>query len=150
MLTCVADVSIKSQVDAAFDSVYSRFGPIDILIDNAGALSVTSKVEDIDIDEAWAAFETNTKGSLLVAQAFKRTARKEHAVVIDISSVVVMLPAFPGSAAYTASKLAGTKIWSFFGLENQSIRVVSIQPGQIETDMARKLGMKGRDDSKQR
>lgn len=144
----MANVSNKAQVDTAFNLAYEQFGPIDVLVDNAGAVSPSSEVADMEIEEGWAVFETNTKGSILVAQAFKRAARKDRAVVIDISSVVVMLPAFPGAAAYTASKLASTKIWNFFGAENPSIRVVSIQPGQIETEMARKIGMKGQDDGK--
>lgn len=148
VLTYIADVSNKAQVDACFDSVAKEFGPIDVLINNAGYVTAAATVNELDIDDAWTAFETHTKGSMIVAQAFGRTARKSEAFVVETSSIVAILPAFPGSAAYTASKLAATKIWAFFGAENPAIRVVSIQPGQIETDMARKIGVKGRDDGK--
>jgi NAD(P)-dependent dehydrogenase (short-subunit alcohol dehydrogenase family) len=149
VLCCTADVTNKGNVGAAFDSVVKEFGPIDVLISNAGYLPGAGNVSNLDLDDAWAAFETNTKGSFIVAQAFARTACKERAFVVDISTALVhMPPSFPGTVAYTASKLAATKIWSFFGAENKNMRVVSLQPGQIATDMSKKAGVLGRDDSK--
>lgn len=61
--------------------------------------------------------------------------------MVETSSIVIAVPPWPSAAAYTASKLAATKIWDFYRVENPSTRVISIQPGQIMTDMAKKMGM---------
>lgn len=113
-------------------------------MDNAGCVS-TEQVTKLDNDSACAVFETNMRGSIYTARAFARTARKDHAVVIDISSIAAVMPPLPGGASYSASKLAATKIWEYFAAENPSHRVVSIQPGQIETEMAKSIGLKGAD-----
>ena len=148
ILSCKVDITDKAQVDEAFSSVAKAFGSIDIFLSNAGYVpSGYAPVSELDVDDTWRAFETHVKGCIHVAQAFSRTANKSSAVVIDTSSVVAVLPPWPGAAGYTASKLAASKIWEFFSLENPDIRVVSIQPGQIETDMAKKVGLTGVDDS---
>jgi NAD(P)-dependent dehydrogenase (short-subunit alcohol dehydrogenase family) len=140
-LVCSTDITVKAQVDATFDSVHGKFGSIDVLINNAGFVpSGADPVSTLDMNDTWAAFEINVKGSLHVAQAFSRTA-SETAVVVDTSSVVAVLSPWPGSAGYTSSKLASAKIWEFYAVENPKTRVVSIQPGQIETDMAKKIGI---------
>lgn len=147
VLTCVADVSKKDQVDAAFDSAAQHFGSIDVFVDNAGYIS-TGPVTELDSDSAWAVFETNMRGSIYTARAFARTARRDHAVVIDVSSIAAIMPPIPTGASYSASKLAATKIWECYAAENPNHRVVSIQPGQIETDMAKSIGLKGADHGK--
>ncbi|GAM40779.1 short-chain dehydrogenase [Talaromyces pinophilus] len=144
VLTCAAGVSKKDQVDAAFDLVAKEFGPIDVFVDNAGYMT-TEPVTEMDSDGAWAVFETNMRGSIYTARAFARTARKDHAVVIDVSSIAAIMPPMPGGASYSASKLAATKIWEYFAAENPKYRVVSIQPGQIETEMTKNIGLNGAD-----
>lgn len=143
-MICVADISKKDQVDVAFDLVTKNFGPIDVFVDNAASIS-TEPVTELDNDGAWAVFETNMKGSIYTARAFSRTARKDHAVVIDVSSIAAIMPPIPGGAAYSTSKLAASKIWEYFAAENPKYRIVSIQPGQIETEMAKSIGLKGPD-----
>ncbi|KAI7970109.1 hypothetical protein EIK77_001499 [Talaromyces pinophilus] len=147
VLTCAADVSKKDQVDAAFDLVAKEFGPIDVFVDNAGYMT-TEPVTEMDSDGAWAVFETNMRGSIYTARAFARTARKDHAVVIDVSSIAAIMPPMPGGASYSASKLAATKIWEYFAAENPKYRVMSIQPGQIETEMTKNIGLNGADHGK--
>jgi NAD(P)-dependent dehydrogenase (short-subunit alcohol dehydrogenase family) len=53
------------------------------------------------------------------------------------------LPAsnFPGFSAYTASKIATTRFFDYLQAENPELHVVNIHPGQVVTDMARKVGM---------
>jgi NAD(P)-dependent dehydrogenase (short-subunit alcohol dehydrogenase family) len=93
----------------------------------------------MDPDSSWTAFEVHAKGSILVAQAFSRTKNQKASFVVDTSSIVIAVPPWPASAAYTASKMAATKIWDFYRVENPSTRVVSMQPGQILTDNAKKI-----------
>lgn len=94
-------------------------------MDNAGYISVELATE-LDSDGAWAVFATNMSGSIYTVWAFSRTERRDHAVVIDVSSIAAIIPPIHGGAAYSASKLAATNIWECFAAENPSHRVVSI------------------------
>src|SRR5271154_133211 len=47
----VADVSVKSQVNAMFDTVIGRFGTLDVLVNNAADINVVRHF--LDADEAW-------------------------------------------------------------------------------------------------
>jgi NADP-dependent 3-hydroxy acid dehydrogenase YdfG len=135
-------VTNEAEVDAAFKKASEQFGPIDILVNNAGYAPTFGAITELDVAEAWIAFETNVKGSLLVARAFERAANKMEAIVIETSSIVAIMPPYVGSVSYTASKLATTKVWSFFGAENPQVRVIHVQPGQVQTDMADSIGLK--------
>ncbi|KEY68303.1 hypothetical protein S7711_07050 [Stachybotrys chartarum IBT 7711] len=142
VLVTSADVTNEAEVDAAFKKASKQFGPIDILVNNAGYAPTFGAITELDVAEAWIAFETNVKGSLLVARAFERAANKMEAIVIETSSIVAIMPPYVGSVSYTASKLAATKVWSFFGAENPQVRVIHVQPGQVQTDMADSIGLK--------
>jgi NAD(P)-dependent dehydrogenase (short-subunit alcohol dehydrogenase family) len=148
ILILSVDVTDLNQVDATFDTAVKEFGPIDILISNAGYCTDLASISDLDPADAWTAFEVHVKGNFNVARAFRRTASKEGAVAIHTSSMAAVMPAFPGGSAYSASKLAATKIWDYFAFENPGIRVVSIQPGTVQTAMAEKIGVKAPDDGK--
>src|SRR5579863_7367566 len=47
----IADVSVKSQVDAMFDTILGRFGAIDVLVNNAADINVVRHF--LEADEAW-------------------------------------------------------------------------------------------------
>lgn len=148
MLVIPTDITSKTQVDAAFDVIKTTFGVVNVLVSNAGFIQTPAAVQDSDPEDAWWSFEVHVRGVLNVIQAFKRVIADEGAVVIDVSSIVAVLPAYPMAGAYTASKMAGTKLWEYFGVENPGVRVVSIQPGRIYTNMSKKLGIKGLDHGK--
>lgn len=148
VLAIPTDITKKDQIDTAFERVQSTFGRVNVLVSNAGFIGTPGPLHDMDPDEVWWAFEVHVKGTLHVLQAFRKVAAEKDAVVVDVSSIVAVLPAYPMASAYTASKMASTKLWEYFKVENPSIRVVSIQPGRIYTNMAVKLGIDGLDDSK--
>uniref|UniRef100_A0A093UNT0 Peroxisomal trans-2-enoyl-CoA reductase n=1 Tax=Talaromyces marneffei PM1 TaxID=1077442 RepID=A0A093UNT0_TALMA len=94
------------KIDAAFDLVIKEFEPIDDFVDNAGYISVELATE-LDSDGAWAVFATNMSGSIYTVWAFSRTERRDHAVVIDVSSIAAIIPPIHGGAAYSAIDLPG-------------------------------------------
>lgn len=128
-------------MDDAFSSASQAFGPIHILVSNAGFVNSVATLSELDVEDAWTGFEVHCKGIIHLAQAFSRTIVKNDAVVIHTSSIVAILPAFPGASVYMASKLAADKLWTYFGAENPGVRVVSYQPGQLNTPMSDKLGL---------
>ena len=119
----------------AYDRAFDR---IDILVNNAG-YETTAAAEDLPEDALRGVLEVNLVAPFLLAQqAAKRMKRTGGGVVINMSSIHDQAPR-KGLAHYAASK-AGLRMltkslaveWAEYG-----IRVVTVSPGAIETDMNR-------------
>lgn len=67
-LGLVADVTSKEDVDAAFTAVRERHGRLDVLVNNAGTITI-SKVEDLTLEDWNRVLSVNTTGAFLCAQA---------------------------------------------------------------------------------
>ncbi len=133
-----ADVSKADQVKAMFQDMDNQLGSIDILINNAGTESVVH-VLDMEEDEWDRVIDTNLKGPWLCArEAGLRMEMKGGGVIINISSIHDMVPR-KGLIHYCSAK-AGLKMLSkclALELAESNIRVVSVAPGAIETEMNR-------------
>ncbi len=103
------DVSDKSQVDRMVQETVAEFGRLDIMVNNAGVLSLALA---IDVEEAdWDRhFAVNTKGVLFCSQAAARQMIEQGhgGRIITIVSTAGRLPSFRDSplASYVASKHA--------------------------------------------
>ena len=133
VLTFVADVTDQKAVTSAFSTV----GKVDILVHNAGYMANLAPIAEASLQDWWTAFEINIKGSFIVVQAFLEVASSD-AIIVDITTGVVHLPAFPNFSAYGASKLAEVKFFDSVQAENPSLHVVHVHPGVIQTDMGQK------------
>jgi NAD(P)-dependent dehydrogenase (short-subunit alcohol dehydrogenase family) len=113
-------------------------GPIDILVNNAGTESVNHAL-DMEEDEWDRVINTNLKGPFLCAQeAGRRMEENGGGVIINISSIHDTTPR-KGLIHYCSAK-AGLKMFSkclALELAESNIRVVSVAPGAIETEMNR-------------
>ena len=103
----------------------------------------------MDVDEFMKAFELNVRGPLNIAQAYLRANRDISPDVprtlINISSGAAHLPYVPRAAAYSISKLAGTRVTDWIHHSNPSWNVFNMQPGVVPTDLARSAGRKAFD-----
>lgn len=133
-----ADVSSSEEVKKLFELVDSELGDIDILVNNAGTESIVH-VLDMEEREWDRVIDTNLKGPLLCSQeAGRRMENKGGGVIINISSIHDIVPR-KGLVHYCAAK-AGLKMFSkclSLELAESNIRVVSVAPGAIETEMNR-------------
>lgn len=133
-----ADVSNAAQVKALFERMDETIGTIDILINNAGCETVAHV---LDMEEtAWEkVLNVNLKGPFLCAQqAGRRMEKNGGGVIINISSIHDVVPR-KGLIHYCSAK-AGLRMFSkclSLELADKNVRVVSIAPGAIETDMNR-------------
>jgi 3-oxoacyl-[acyl-carrier protein] reductase len=137
------DVTRQSDVDAAFSAVEEKFGPVQILVSNAGITrdglllrmgeEDFSSVIDANLTAAYRVCKRATQGMLRA-----RTGR-----IILMSSVVAMLGS-AGQANYAASKagLIGLARSLARELGSRSITVNVVAPGPIDTDMTAALGEK--------
>jgi 3-oxoacyl-[acyl-carrier protein] reductase len=133
-VTC--DVTSGEQVDAAFGAVEAEFGPVQVLVSNAGITDDTLLLRMSE--ESFArVVDANLAGAYRVAKrAAQGMLRARAGRLIFISSVVAFLGA-PGQANYAASKagLIGLARAIARELGSRSITANVIAPGFIETDM---------------
>ena len=133
-----ADVSKAKEVEGLFLQMDQEIGPVDVLINNAGCESVMHvlDMEETDWDRV---IDVNLKGPFLCSQqAARRMEKKGGGVIINISSIHDKVPR-KGLIHYCAAK-AGLKMFSkclSLELAEIGVRVVSIAPGAIETNMNR-------------
>ncbi len=140
------DVTNESEWEAAVDHAIRTFGGLEILVNNAGVEEAEHLV-DLDIARARRLIDVNVNGVLLGHKHAARAMRPggpagRGGSIINLSSVAGLIGT-PGLGAYTASKgavrLLSKTAAVEFGFLGYGVRVNSIHPGYVETDMGRKL-----------
>lgn len=132
----VADISKKQQVNEVVQFTIEQFGAIDILVNNAGTIQDAQLIK-MEEDQWEKVIDVNLKGTFLMTQgAAIQMKEQKEGVILNASSVVSHYGNF-GQSNYVASK-AGingmTKTWAK-ELGRYNIRVNSVAPGFISTDM---------------
>lgn len=134
-----ADVSNPESVELMVERAIELTGQIDVLINNAGVLSV-HLVEDIEPDEWDRMYDVNVKGTFLVCKAVVQHLRAAGAGgrIINIASIGGKRGA-PGQAHYCSSKSAVIGFTQILAMEvaKDDITVNAVCPGIIDTDMGR-------------
>jgi NAD(P)-dependent dehydrogenase (short-subunit alcohol dehydrogenase family) len=134
------DVDSDDSVRNTIQSIQGAHGPVDILINNAG-IETSGSIEEIPIANVRAVMETNYFGALRCIQAVMPEMRKRKSgCIVNISSVAGRLSSSP-FAAYAASKWALEALSEGLAQEAKvfNIRVAIVEPGIIDTGMARNL-----------
>ncbi len=136
LLTLPLDVTDRAAVTAAVATAASHFGALDIVVNNAGTMSM-GMLEEFTEAEARAQFEVNLFGALWVTQAalpHLRAQRSGH--IVQISSVAA-LAGFPSTGVYSASKFALEGFTEALALEAAAfdVKVSIVQPGGYWTDL---------------
>jgi len=134
------DVTSASDVDAAFTAVEAEYGPVEILVSNAGITDDTLLLR-MGEDSFERVIDANLAGAYRVAKrAAQGMLKARKGRMIFISSVVALLGS-PGQANYAASKagLIGLARSIARELGSRSITANVIAPGFIETDMTAEL-----------
>jgi NAD(P)-dependent dehydrogenase (short-subunit alcohol dehydrogenase family) len=135
------DVDSDASVREGIGSILKSQGPLDVLINNAG-IERTGSVEELDISEVRAVMETNYFGALRCIQAvMPEMRRRRSGCIINVTSVAGRVSS-PPLGAYSASKFALEALSEALAQEAKmfNIRVAIVQPGIIDTAMARRIG----------
>ena len=136
----IADVRDQPAIDEMFATIRRDIGLVNVLVSNAGYLPDPIPIKDVPIDEFWKAFEVNVKGATILTQGFLKSAA-EDPILIDINAGMAHISTYHGPfAPYAASKAAFTRVLVYLQAENPKLRIYSIHPGAIRTDMAAKGG----------
>ena len=140
----VCDVSSKAEIDRLFAHVATRWGALDVLVNNAG-VTHAANLDDLTEQDFDRVFAINLKAALWGTQAAARLMAPGSAVV-NISSVNAKL-AIPNQIAYVVSKGALNQLTNVtaLALAPKGIRVNAVGPGSIQTDML--AGIMAEDDA---
>jgi NAD(P)-dependent dehydrogenase (short-subunit alcohol dehydrogenase family) len=154
-ITVQADVAVEADVLAMFKKVDAKLGRLSALVNNAGVVDVTSRVDAMSVERLQRMFAVNVFGSFLCArEAIKRMSTAygdgsgpcQGGSIVNVSSAASRLGAPGQYVDYAAAKGA---IDTFtIGLAKEvaaeGIRVNAVRPGIIETGIHASGGLLNR------
>jgi NAD(P)-dependent dehydrogenase (short-subunit alcohol dehydrogenase family) len=132
------DVTLEEDWIRALDEAESSFGPLNVLVNNAGVLPALIGLAETTLEEWRRVMSVNLDGVFLgVKHAFRKMSGRGGAIV-NVSSVAGLV-GMPLTGAYAPSKggvLLLTKAAALEGAKfERPIRVNAVHPGYIQTDM---------------
>ena len=135
-----ADVGQLDQVVAMFAALDEAFGPIGVLVNNAGVLA-NFRVDEVDAKNVADVFQANVFSAYYCSREAIRRMSTAHGgkggVIVNMSSVASRLGGLGGGAAYAASKGAIDSFNLALAKEvgPEGIRVNAMRPGLISTEI---------------
>jgi NAD(P)-dependent dehydrogenase (short-subunit alcohol dehydrogenase family) len=140
-ITVQADVGIEAQVMAMFEKIDAKLGRLTALVNNAGVVDVTARVDEMSVERLKRMFDINVLGSFVCArEAVKRMSTRHGGtggVIVNVSSVAARLGGAGQYVDYAASKGAIDALTVGLAKEvaTEGIRVNAVRPGIIETEI---------------
>jgi NAD(P)-dependent dehydrogenase (short-subunit alcohol dehydrogenase family) len=138
IIVSAMDVDSDDSVRRGVGDIVAQHGPLDVLVNNAG-IERRGTVEELALEEFRAVMETNYFGPIRCMQAVLPSMRaRGSGCIINITSVAGRISPSP-LGPYSASKFALEAISEALAQEVKAlgIKVAVVQPGIINTDMAR-------------
>jgi NAD(P)-dependent dehydrogenase (short-subunit alcohol dehydrogenase family) len=141
VLAVQADVGDARDLERLVAATLDRYPRVDVLVNNASALGPTPLpyLADAPSTALQQVFDVNVMGAFRLTQAvIGGMLLRDHGVVVNISSDAAV-EGYPGWGLYGASKAALdalTRAWSA-ELQGTGVRVLAVDPGDMDTDMHR-------------
>jgi len=145
-----ADVADEAQVLRMFGQVDAELGRLTALVNNAGVVDRSQRLEDMDWARWRRMFDINVLGSLLCAREAVRRMSTRHGgqggSIVNLSSAAARLGGAGQYVDYAASKGAIDSLTIGLAKEvaAEGIRVNAVRPGLIETDIHASGGLPDR------
>lgn len=137
-----ADISNPDAIQKMADFILEKYDHLDILVNNAGVIMRPGNWDQITLEDMDYTIDVDLKGMIHCIRAFApKMIEKQSGVIVNISSTT----AFWGSPfvlSYTAAKagvITATKAMAK-ALGKHNVRVNSVSPGTIDTDMTTSAG----------
>ena len=137
VVTAVADVADRTAVNIAVAKIQQEFGPIDILINNAG-IGVFGKFMELEPEQWEHIIQVNLMGTYYATRAvLPSMVARQTGDIINISSTAGQRGA-AGTSAYSASKFAVLGLTESLMQEvrKHNIRVSALTPSTVATPLA--------------
>lgn len=138
-LALKCDVSVRDEVAAAVARCEAEWGPVDLLIANAG-ISRMTRFEGFSAENAEITCRVNYLGAVYAVEAvLPKMLARGGGHLVAVSSLVA-LGGLPLTAAYCASKAAVTKFFESLRIDlaHSGVAVTTISPGYVRTEMTAK------------
>jgi NAD(P)-dependent dehydrogenase (short-subunit alcohol dehydrogenase family) len=138
-----ADVAAPDDVANLFDRAQQEMGPLAALVNNAGTTGEQARIDEQDADHLVRLMQINIVGPMVCAKHAVQAMSTAHGgnggSIVNIASIAAQAPGgISGFVPYEATK--GAVVSFSRGLSNEvapeGIRVNSVSPGVIDTDMA--------------
>ncbi len=137
------DVRDPDSIQAFYEGAEAEFGPVDVLINNAGVEAGAKTYAMIDEDDWDFVIDTNLKGPWLMAKAYTErvVANGQQSGNVVMVSSITDRRTIKGQFPYAVSKGGMTRMTEVMALEaaRYRIRVNALAPGYILTDVSRVL-----------
>ena len=130
------DITDKDDLDELVNFINSKFGRIDVLVNNAGASSAVRSIAHVT-EEMWdQVFDLNIKAVYQLCQRFlPLMLSQKSGTVITVSSMAAINPGLLGGAPYGAAKAGVTNLMGDINSEfnSEGIRATAIMPAEVDT-----------------
>jgi 3-oxoacyl-[acyl-carrier protein] reductase len=131
------DVADGTAVEAMVDRVIKQFGPVTILVNNAG-ISYPGTLETYDREQLERMRQVNVEGIIHTTRAVMGSMRSQHyGRIVNVTSIAAIGTIASGTTFYAATKAAATILTRRFAMElgPHGITVNAVAPGFVRTDM---------------
>ena len=131
------DISDAASVDAFFDGAEAAFGPLEVVINNAG-IGIPGRLQELTVEEIQTEIAIDLIGPMLVSRrALPSMVERRRGELVFITSANTVAPR-PSQIGYTASK-AGVEAVARtlkMELEGSGVRSIIVRPGPTLTEFA--------------
>jgi NAD(P)-dependent dehydrogenase (short-subunit alcohol dehydrogenase family) len=130
-----ADITDRAAVDRMVAEAEARLGPIDFLVNNAGAADVIGPIWETDPDDWWREVEVNLRGPMLCARAvLPGMIARRRGRNLNMASGVGLTP-FPYTSAYACAKVALIRLTDCLqeATAQHGVMVFATSPGRVRT-----------------
>jgi NADP-dependent 3-hydroxy acid dehydrogenase YdfG len=131
----ILDVTKRASMASFVNATISKFGRLDVLINNAGVMPL-SRLESLKVDEWEQMIDVNIKGVLYgIAEALPIMQGQGSGHIVNLSSIGGYRVG-PAGAVYSATKFAVRAISDGLRQETTTVRVTVVSPGVTESELA--------------
>ena len=128
------DVTSRDDTQAFIDFAKAEFGRIDVLVNNAGVMPLSNMAE-VKVDEWDRMIDVNIRGVLHgIAAVLPDMKARGNGQIVNVASIGAHV-VVPTGAVYCATKYAVWAISEGLRQENPDIRVTTISPGVVATEL---------------
>lgn len=133
--TVAIDIADAGQIESSLDPLLEQFGPVDILVNNAAAVTRRAPITELSLKEWQHALAVNLTGAFLLSRlVIPQMQSQGGGVILNIASQLSHV-AVEGAAAYCTTKGGILQFTRTLALDHASdnIRVVALSPGAVQT-----------------
>jgi len=140
-LVVKTDVTVEEDRKKLIKSTIDRFGKLDVMVNAAGIIN-TGTIDTTSLEDWDRMFEINVRSVFRLMQLALPYLIQTRGSIVNVSSING-LRSFQGVLAYCASKAALDQLTRCASLElaSKSVRVNSVNPGVVKTELHRRGGM---------